>query len=137
MLYYMQNQGRIPPAYTLTYSSLRYSYIPFTRRFPAHPHRLHALVDSRNAIAQVPPPLCPTITLQLARNHKPSLPNQIPKLRLAWEPFNTLHQILITIPISSHNLPDQRYRSETPPLVHEIKRRILHLRELETREHAA
>jgi hypothetical protein len=71
------------------------------------------------------------------RHHEARLDNHIPPLLLPRKAVNTLHQVLITRPIPGNKLPNKRYSTKTPPLINRIENRILHLRELETREYTS
>jgi hypothetical protein len=72
------------------------------------------------------------------RHHKPSLTNHLREILLLREPLNTLHKVLITIPVRRNNLPNQRDRAETPPLVDRVEQRVVQIRrEFQAGEHAA
>lgn len=74
----------------------------------------------------------------LAPNDKPSIHNHIPEFLLAGEPLNTLHQILVALAVSRHQLPNQGNGTKAPALVNGIKQRILvDLAKLEHGQHAA
>lgn len=75
----------------------------------------------------------------LPGNRKPRLHNHVPKLPLAREPLNALHQVLVTLPVPRHQLPNQRNRPERPLPVRrrEQRRPPVRLAKLQARKHAA
>lgn len=75
----------------------------------------------------------------LPGNHKPRLHNHVPKLPLAREPLNALHQVLVALPVPRHQLPNQRNRPERPLPVRRRKQRRppVRLAKLQARKHPA
>lgn len=75
----------------------------------------------------------------LSPNHKPSLDNHVPKLLLARESLDALDQILIAIAITRDQLPNQRDRAKTPPLVNGVEKGpvAIDFAEFEDSQHAA
>ena len=96
----------------------------------------------RHPSRQIHPPFLPSpfphpLPLSTPGHQKPRPLNHPPEPPLIGKPLNTLHKILIAIPIPRHKLPQQRYRPETPPLIHRIQHPPSQSRrELQTREHA-
>lgn len=84
----------------------------------------------RNPAGEILPPL--------TTHHKASVQNHIPEILLAWEALYTLHQVLVTVPVPRHELPNKRDRPEAPPLVQGVQHRVpIDLAELEHGQHAA
>src|SRR3954470_24577923 len=82
-------------------------------------------MNRRNATCQILP--------SLANNLKARVSNHVPECLLIRKFLNALHQILVAIPISGHQLPDEWNRAKRPPLVYPVQSRRAgcHLAELE------
>lgn len=77
------------------------------------------------------------ILIALTAHHKASVENHVSKLLLRGETLNALHQVLVTIPIARHQLPNERDRPKTPPLVDGIEEgKTIDLGKLEHGKHA-
>lgn len=87
-------------------------------------------MNRRNAPRQV--------LIPLPGHLKPSRPNHVPKVRLAREPLDALHQVLVAVPVSRDELSDQGDGAEAPLLVHGVEERdAVGLGEFEAGEDAA
>jgi len=86
-------------------------------------------MDRRDTSGQIFP--------SLPRNNKARSLNHIPKLLLPRKFLYALHQILVAVPISRNKLSNQRDSPKTPPLIHSVKERVPHTRELQTGKDAS
>lgn len=75
------------------------------------------------------------VLVPLPRHHESCLLDHPLELFLRWKLLNTLHQILITVSITSHDLSNKRNCPETPPLVDHIEQGAVDMTELQTRKH--
>lgn len=72
-----------------------------------------------------------------ARHLEARRDNHVPKLILAGEPLNALHEVLVAVPIRRHQLANQRDRAKRPLLVHGVEQRVADLGKLHAGEDAA